>query len=79
MEQRSKFERSLIRERQKEGIKLAKAKNLYKGRKPSLDKTQVLFFKEQIALGIPKARLSKDFNVSRPIIISTFNLVDSLF
>ncbi|MGI4776447.1 MAG: helix-turn-helix domain-containing protein [Janthinobacterium lividum] len=61
----AEFERSLIRERQKEGIELAEAKNLYKGRKPSLDEAQVLFLKEQIALGIPKAKLARDFNVSR--------------
>ena len=61
----AEFERALIRERQKEGIELAKAKNLYKGRKPSLDEAQVLFLKEQIALGIPKAKLARDLNVSR--------------
>ena len=55
----------LIRERQKEAIELAKAKNLYKGHKPSLDAGQVLFLKEQIALGIPKAKLARDLNVSR--------------
>ena len=32
----AEFERSLIRERQREGIALAKKKGLYKGRKPSL-------------------------------------------
>ena len=38
----AEFERSIIRERQKEGIALAKAKNLYKGRKPSLNDEQYL-------------------------------------
>ena len=32
----AEFERSLIRERQREGIALAKKAGVYKGRKPSL-------------------------------------------
>ena len=61
----AEFERSIIRERQKEGIALAKAKNLYKGRKPSLNDEQISSVKEQIALGIPKARIAREFNISR--------------
>ena len=61
----AEFERSLIRERQKEGIALAKAKNKYKGRKPSLNEEQITLLKEQIALGIPKARIARDLNISR--------------
>jgi DNA invertase Pin-like site-specific DNA recombinase len=37
----AEFERSLIRERQREGIAIAKKKGLYKGRKPSLSKEQI--------------------------------------
>jgi len=32
----AEFERSLIRERQREGIALAKKKGVYRGRKPAL-------------------------------------------
>ena len=35
------FERALIKVRQREGIAIAKAKNLYEGRKPALDKAAV--------------------------------------
>ena len=33
----AQFEHALIRERQREGITIAKAKGVYKGRKPSLN------------------------------------------
>ena len=36
----AEFERSLIRERQREGIALAKKKGVYRGRKPSLTAEQ---------------------------------------
>lgn len=61
----AEFERSLIRERQKEGIELAKAKNLYKGRKPSLNDGQISLIKQQIVLGVPKAKIAREFNISR--------------
>jgi DNA invertase Pin-like site-specific DNA recombinase len=37
----AEFETNLRRERQLEGIKAAKAKGIYKGRKPSIDPVQV--------------------------------------
>jgi len=61
----AEFERSLIRERQKEGIELAKTKNLYKGRKPSLNEEQISIVKQQITLGVPKAKVAREFNISR--------------
>jgi DNA invertase Pin-like site-specific DNA recombinase len=61
----AKFERSLIREHQREGIALAKNKGAYKGRKPSPSPKQIEKIKEIIALGIPKAKLAKEFGVSR--------------
>jgi DNA invertase Pin-like site-specific DNA recombinase len=61
----AEFERSLIRERQREGIALAKNRGAYKGRKPSLSPEQSEKIKEMIALGVPKAKLAKEFGVSR--------------
>lgn len=61
----AEFERSIIKERQKECIELAKAKKLYKGRKPSLNAEQVELIKQQIHLGIPKAKIAREFNISR--------------
>jgi DNA invertase Pin-like site-specific DNA recombinase len=64
----AQFERSLIRERQAEGIAKAKAKGVYKGRKPSLTLKQCEEIKSKQSQGVPIARLAKDYGVSRPTI-----------
>lgn len=61
----AEFERALIRERQLEGISLAKKRGVYKGRKRSLDKDQIQLIKEQVSLGKPKSHIARDFNISR--------------
>lgn len=62
----AEFERSLIRERQREGIAIAKNKGLYKGRKPSLSADQVASLKARAAAGEKKAELAREFGISRP-------------
>jgi DNA invertase Pin-like site-specific DNA recombinase len=47
----AEFETNLRRERQLEGIKAAKAKGIYKGRKPSIDVAEVRRLKEEEQLG----------------------------
>ena len=47
----AEFETNLRRERQLEGIKAAKAKGIYKGRKPSIDPAQVRRLLEVEGLG----------------------------
>ena len=59
------FERSLIRERQREGIAIAKAKGVYKGRKRSLTSEQVKQVRAQVAAGTQKATIARDFGISR--------------
>jgi DNA invertase Pin-like site-specific DNA recombinase len=44
----AEFERSLIRERQREGIALAKEAGVYKGRKPSLTPVQVAEIRKRV-------------------------------
>jgi len=61
----AEFERSLIKERQKERIALAKARGVYTGRKPTLSPEQVAELKERVRLGIPKARVAREFNITR--------------
>ena len=61
----AEFERSLIRERQLEGIALAKKSGSYKGRKRSLNQEQIQLIKEQISMGQPKSHIALDFNISR--------------
>jgi len=55
----------VIRERQREGIAIAKAKGVYKGRKRALTPDQVKEIVEQAYAGIPKANLARDYCISR--------------
>lgn len=66
----AEFERSLIKERQLEGVAIAKREGRYKGRKPSLDADQVAEVKEKAATGIPKAALAREYGVSRQTLYS---------
>ena len=61
----AEFERSLIKERQLEGIAIAKKKGLYKGRKPSLSVEQKMSIKERLDKGDKKAQIARDFGISR--------------
>lgn len=61
----AQFERDLIRERQKEGIAIAKAAGKYKGRKPVLTPDELAKAKEMIGLGIPVARVARNFDIGR--------------
>lgn len=61
----AEFERSLIRERQAEGIALAKERGIYKGRKPALTPEQVTEARERVSAGVPKAAIARELGVSR--------------
>jgi DNA invertase Pin-like site-specific DNA recombinase len=61
----AEFERSLIRERQREGIAIAKKKGVYKGRKPSLDAVKAAQLKQKADAGENKAVLAREFGISR--------------
>jgi DNA invertase Pin-like site-specific DNA recombinase len=61
----AEFERLLIRERQREGIAIAKREGRYRGRKPSLTTDQVQAIRARIAAGEQKTRLAAEFGVSR--------------
>jgi DNA invertase Pin-like site-specific DNA recombinase len=62
----AQFERSMIRERQREGIAKAKAKGgVYRGRKPALDEAQVKSLRTRVAEGISKTLVAKEFQISR--------------
>lgn len=62
----AQFERSLIRERQREGIALAKAKGtVYKGRKPALNAERIAQLRKQAATGANRSKLAKEFGISR--------------
>lgn len=61
----AEFERSLIKERQVEGIKLAQKKGVYKGRKRSLGMEKIEELKKRISNGEPKSHVAKEFKISR--------------
>ena len=61
----SEFERALLRERQREGIAIAKKAGVYKGRKPSLAPDRVRELRTRIAGGEKKAALAREFGISR--------------
>ncbi|MDP1548358.1 MAG: recombinase family protein [Anaerolineales bacterium] len=61
----SQFERALIKERQREGIAIAKSKKLYKGRKPALDETAVAKLQQMVAEGVSKVEIAKTLGISR--------------
>ena len=61
----AEFERALIRERQREGIALAKQRGAYRGRKKSLSPEQVAVLKRRVAAGEKKAGLAREFGISR--------------
>lgn len=64
----AQFERALMRERQREGIAIAKAKGIYKGRKRALNDAQVAIIKARVGEGTPKTKLAAEYGVSRETI-----------
>lgn len=61
----AEFERSLIRERQLEGIALAKQRGAYKGRSKALNTEEAEQLRQRAARGETKSALARDFRVSR--------------
>ena len=61
----AEFERALLRERQREGIALAKQRGVYRGRKKSLAPAQVAELRQRAAAGEPKATLARALGISR--------------
>ncbi|WP_017200542.1 recombinase family protein [Arthrobacter sp. M2012083] len=61
----AEFERSLIRERQREGIALAKQRGAYHGRKKSLTPERAAELVQRADSGTPKSILATDYGISR--------------
>jgi len=64
----AEFERALIRDRQKEGIEIAKKKGKYKGRKKALTDEQVIELRS-LYPALTKAELARRYNLHRVTII----------
>ena len=61
----AEFERALIRERQREGIALAKQRGAYRGRKPALSNAEATELRRRAEAREPKAALAREFGISR--------------
>ena len=61
----AEFERSLLKERQREGIELAKKRGVYRGRKRALSEHQLEEIIQRVAQGERKSDIARSFNISR--------------
>jgi len=61
----AEFERSLIRERQLEGIAIAKQAGAYKGRKREMTDERIAEIRQRVANGDKKAAIAREMKISR--------------
>ena len=61
----AEFEHALIKERQREGIELAKKRGVYRGRRKSLSDENAALLRQRVANGEIKSHLAKEFGISR--------------
>ncbi len=64
----AEFERTLLKERQREGIELAKKRGAYRGRQKSLSAEQLMSLQDALKAGVAKARVARSLGVSRETI-----------
>lgn len=70
----AEFERAFIRERQLEGITLAKRRGVYKGRKNKLSAADLEQIKEQLNQpSAQKAAIARDWSISRGTLYEYLN------
>lgn len=61
----AEFQRKVLRERQREGIAIAKAKVVYRGRPRTLSPEAVEQLRSRPALGEARTQLAQEFGISR--------------
>lgn len=61
----AEFERAVLRDRQAEGIRIARAKGVYKGRTAALTAEQIAQAQNLVASGIPKAKVARNLSICR--------------
>ena len=66
----SEFERNMIATRRNEGIEKAKANGVQLGRKPSIDRNQVMQLKQE---GFNPTQIAKKMNINRTTVYRVFN------
>lgn len=66
----AELERSILLERQREGIAIAKAKGKYKGGKNKLTEAQIAELNDLHIQGLPISHIAKHFKITRPTVYS---------
>jgi len=61
----AEFERTLIRERQRDGIRIAKTAGKYKGRARKLTDAQITDARRRVSAGVPKTTIARDLSIDR--------------
>lgn len=74
----AEFERSLIKELQREGISLAKKRGVYKGRKRSLSIDEITELKKRVGQGDKKTKIAQDFGISRETLYKYLKLEEAI-
>ena len=69
----SEFERSIILERQREGIAIAKEKGKYKGRRTKLSVEQLEEMKLDFNAGVAKTKIAEKYGVTRAYVYQLVN------
>jgi len=69
----AEFERSIIRERQAEGIARAKARGVYKGRAKALTDEQLAQAQEWMNAGVSKAEVARRLSIGRTTLYNYLN------
>lgn len=64
----AQLERSTIRERQQDGIDLAKKRGVYRGRSRKLTDEQIHNARQLIDVGVPKTKIAENFGCSRRVL-----------
>jgi DNA invertase Pin-like site-specific DNA recombinase len=66
----AEFERAMILERQREGIKIAQAHGKYRGRKAALSVARAAELRKRAAAGEVKTKLAEEFGITRQTLYS---------
>jgi DNA invertase Pin-like site-specific DNA recombinase len=72
------FDRALIKERQREGITLAKKRGAFKGRKKSLSQAEVAELRQRIKMGTSKAQVARELGISRQTLYQHLRVVEGI-
>jgi len=72
----AEFERALIRERQREGIALAKQRGVYRGRTKALSAVQRAEVRQRVAAGEGKAAVARAYGISRETLYQYLRAAD---